>query len=404
MPYRANPLVLGVAEPPIAEAQGWIEGRTFPPDRPLLNMAQAVPSYPPATGLQDHLAIAVHRPAASLYTDILGVPALRAALAAHMGETYGAELAADDFGITAGCNQAFCVAMSALAGPGDEVILPAPWYFNHQMWLQMQGVTPVSLHCDEARGAMPDPGDAAALIGERTRAIVLVTPNNPTGAIYSPELIGAFYDLARERNIALVLDETYKDFMPGEQPPHLLFARPDWRDVFVQLYSFSKAYSLTGYRVGSLAGGPAIMGAIEKIMDCIAICAPRIGQEAALYGLGHLAGWRAEKRNLMQDRTEALRTAFRATNSGYQLVSSGAYFAWVRHPFADRDATAVARMLATDHNLLCLPGGMFGPGQDNYLRLAFANLEADRMGEVVARLAESVAEFWPLSFLIDKGS
>ncbi len=390
MPYRANPLVLGVAEPPIAEAQGWIEGRTFPPGKPLLNMAQAVPSYPPAEALRDHLSAAVQQPDSSLYTDILGVPDLRAALAAHMGEAYGADLAAGDFGITAGCNQAFCVAMSALAGPGDEVILPTPWYFNHQMWLQMQGVTPVPLNCGEARGAMPDPADAAALIGERTRAIVLVTPNNPTGAIYPPDLIAAFYELARERNIALVLDETYKDFMDGAAPPHDLFTRADWRDNFIQLYSFSKAYSLTGYRVGSVAGGPAIMGAIEKIMDCIAICAPRIGQEAALYGLGHLAGWRAEKRDLMAERTETLRTAFRATNSGYQLVSSGAYFAWARHPFTDRDSSAVARMLASDHNLLCLPGSMFGPGQESYLRLAFANLEADRMGEVVKRLAESV--------------
>lgn len=391
MPYRANPLVLGVAEPPIAEAQGWIEGRTFPPDRPLLNMAQAVPSYPPATELQDHLAAAVHRTDASLYTEILGVSALRTALAAHMGETYGVDLDASDFGITAGCNQAFCVAMSALAGPGDEVILPAPWYFNHQMWLQMQGVTPVPLPCDEAKGAMPASGDAAVLIGARTRAIVLVTPNNPTGAIYSPDLIAEFYELARERNIALVLDETYKDFMPGEAPPHDLFTRTDWRDVFIQLYSFSKAYSLTGYRVGSVAGGPAIMAAIEKIMDCIAICAPHIGQDAALYGLGHLADWRAEKRDLMQDRTEALRVAFRASNSGYGLVSSGAYFAWVRHPFSGMDSAAVARMLATDHNLLCLPGSMFGPGQENYLRLAFANLEADKMKEVVSRLSASSA-------------
>jgi len=391
MSLRLNPLVLGVAEPPIAEAQGWIEGRTFPPNRPLLNMAQAVPSYPPAEALQKHLADVVRRPNTSLYTEILGVPRLRSALAAHMGEAYGADLGASDVAITAGCNQAFCVAISALARSGDEVILPAPWYFNHQMWLQMQGVTPVPLPCGEATGAMPDPADAAELVGERTRAIVLVTPNNPTGAIYPPELIAAFYELARDRNIALVLDETYKDFMPGESSPHGLFERSDWRDIFIQLYSFSKAYSLTGYRVGSVAAGPAVLGAIEKIMDCIAICAPRIGQEAALYGLGNLADWRRGKRDLMLERTEALREAFRATNSGYQLVSSGAYFAWVRHPFPDREANAVARMLATDHNLLCLPGSMFGPGQEDYLRLAFANLEAERMGEVARRLAESTA-------------
>lgn len=389
MAYRVNPLVQGVAEPPIAEAMGWIEGRSFPPEKPLLNMAQAVPSYPPAEELQEWLAAAVRRPDSSLYTEILGLPGLRSALAVHMSESYGADLSARDFGITAGCNQAFCVAMSALAGPGDEVILPAPWYFNHQMWLQMQGVTPVPLPCDEARGALPDPADAAALITDRTRAVVLVTPNNPTGAIYPPELIEAFYELASERGIALVLDETYKDFMPADAPPHALFNRFDWRDVFIQLYSFSKAYSLTGYRVGSVAGGPSVMAAIEKIMDCIAICAPRIGQEAALYGLGHLAGWRAEKRGLMQDRTDALRQAFRESNCGYGLVSSGAYFAWLRHPFSGMDSADVARMLATDHNLLCLPGSMFGPQQENYLRLAFANLEAGKMREVVSRLSAS---------------
>lgn len=390
MVYQTNPLVLGVTEPPIAEAQGWIEGRTFPPERPLLNMAQAVPSYPPAESLQDRLAKAVRRPDTSLYTEILGLPALRVALAEHMGEAYGAALDARDFGITAGCNQAYCVAMTALAGPGDEVILPAPWYFNHRMWLQMQGVGAVPLLCEETAGAMPDPADAEVLINERTRAIVLVTPNNPTGAVYPPELIDAFFEIARAHDIALVLDETYKDFMPQEEPPHRLFGRSDWRDVFVQLYSFSKAYSLTGYRVGSVAGGPAIMDAIEKIMDCVAICAPRIGQEAALFGLGNLAGWRAEKRELMADRTNALREAFRATNCGYRLVSSGAYFAWVRHPFSDMDSYAVARMLATEHNLLCLPGSMFGPGQDRYLRFAFANLEAGKMDEVLSRLGESV--------------
>jgi aspartate/methionine/tyrosine aminotransferase len=257
------------------------------------------------------------------------------------------------------------------------------------MWLQMQGVTPVPLPCDEARGAMPDPTEAAALISERSRAIVLVTPNNPTGAIYPPELIDSFYELARDHGVALVLDETYKDFMPADAPPHGLFSRPDWRDTFIQLYSFSKAYSLTGYRVGSVAGGPGVMAAIEKIMDCIAICAPRIGQEAALYGLGHLADWRAEKRGLMADRTDALRQAFRESNCGYQLVSSGAYFAWLRHPFSGMDSAEVARMLATDHNLLCLPGSMFGPHQENNLRLAFANLEAGKMREVVSRLSAS---------------
>ena len=136
-------------------------------------------------------------------------------------------------------------------------------------------------------------------------------------------------------------------------------------------------------------GGPAVLAAIEKIMDCIAICAPNIAQQAALFGLRNLADWRGEKRLLMNGRAAALRAAFETTNSGFAPVSTGAYFAWVRHPYEGVDSMQVARTLAKDHNMLCLPGGMFGPGEDRFLRLAFANLEAGSMKEVVNRLAAS---------------
>ena len=389
MPYPVNPLVAAAIEPPVAEAQGWIAGRTFPADRPLLDCAQAVPSYPPAGRLREHLAEIVRRPDTSLYTEILGLPELRAALAGHMSEAYDAEIAASEVAITAGCNQAFCVAVSALAGPGDAVILPSPYYFNHQMWLEMQGMTAVHLACDAARGMVPDPAEAARLIDADTKAIVLVTPNNPTGAIYPPEIMEAFFELARDRGVALIVDETYKDFRPDTAPPHGLFGKPGWRDILVHLYSFSKVYSLTGYRCGSVIAGPAVLAAVEKIMDCIAICAPNIAQQAALFGLRNLADWRGEKRLLMNGRAAALRAAFETTNSGFAPVSTGAYFAWVRHPYEGVDSMQVARTLAKDHNMLCLPGGMFGPGEDRFLRLAFANLEAGSMKEVVNRLAAS---------------
>jgi len=391
MSHPVNPLVAAVAEPPIAEAWGWVAGRDFPADKPLLDLAQAVPSYPPADPLQEHLAAAVMRPETSQYTEILGLPALRTALAAHMGDAYRADIAPRQVAITAGCNQAFCVAIDALAGAGDTVILPSPWYFNHKMWLDMRGIRAVPLSCDESRGMVPDPAAAAALIGPRTRAIVLVTPNNPTGAIYPPDVMDAFFELARERGIALIVDETYKDFRPDSGPAHGLFANPDWRDTLVQLYSFSKVYSLTGYRVGSIIAGSALLAAVEKIMDCVAICAPNLSQQGALFGLGHLDGWREEKRLMMNDRVAALRDAFAGTNCGFAPVSTGAYFAWVRHPYEGLDSMQVARSLAKDHNLLCLPGSMFGPGQDRYLRLAFANLDANSMTEVVSRLAASAA-------------
>src|SRR5205085_6627371 len=153
----------------------------------------------------------------------------------------------------------------------------------------------------------------------------LISPNNPTGAIYPPDVLAEFLALARRRGIALVIDETYKDFLAETGAPHALFADRAWQDTLVQLYSFSKVYCLTGYRVGSIVASPDLIAEVAKAMDCVAICAARIGQEAALYGLEHLATWREDNRVLMRDRVTALREAFRDPSSrdggiGYELV------------------------------------------------------------------------------------
>ncbi|MEA2781701.1 MAG: hypothetical protein QOK29_3245, partial [Rhodospirillaceae bacterium] len=351
MKLVANPLLTAVAPPPIAEAHSWIEGRRFPADKPLIDVAQAVPGYPPPKELTDHLATIVGEAATARYTDIMGMPALRQALAADMAEFYGAAIEPGDVGITAGCNQAFCLALLALARAGDEVILPLPYYFNHQMWLDMQGIVARHLPFRAERGGVPDPADAARLIGPRTRAIILVTPNNPTGAVYPAEVIAEFYALAKSRGLALVIDETYRDFLPDDRAPHGLFAEPDWRDTLVQLYSFSKVYCLTGYRVGSIICGPALGAEIAKAMDTVAICAPRIGQLAATYGLGHLGRWRLDNTQRMRERLGALRNALARNDLGYQLISAGAYFAYLAHPFDGRPAMQVARRLADRQNI-----------------------------------------------------
>ena len=348
-----------------------------------------MPAYPPADALTDHLASALRRPETARYTPILGRDDARTALAAQLSEVYGGHVARDRVAITAGCNQAFCLALMALAGPGDAAILAAPSYFNYQMWLEMTGVSPVYLPFRPERGGVPDPADAEARITPRTRAIVLVTPNNPTGAIYPPETIRAFHGLAREAGLALVLDETYRDFLPGDAPPHGLFALSDWDQTLVHLYSFSKAYSLTGYRVGALVAGEGLLAEVAKAADCVAICAPAIAQEAALFGLRNLAAFRAGKRRLVLERVARFRAVFERADLAYELVSAGAFFAYVRHPFAGTPAAAVARRLALEENLLCLPGSAFGPDQEPYLRFALANIGADAMAALGDRLAAS---------------
>ena len=379
-----NPNVTAIPGAPIAQAASWI--RTAPSNLAFINLSQAVPSYPPAPELRAEIARLAALDGTSGYTDVVGMAPLRQALAAKMGA--GGDVVESDVAITAGCNQAFCAAVSALAGAGDNVILPVPWYFNHQMWLDMQGIGIRPLATDPAT-ALPDPEAAARLIDARTRAIVLVTPNNPTGATYPPALIEAFFELALDRGIALIVDETYRDYLPPGTPPHRLFARPDWRGAFVQLYSFSKTYALAGYRVGSVIAGPEVIASVEKLVDCMAICAPRISQGAALFGLQHLGGWAGEKRLLMDDRRAALVSAFARPDLRFSLVSCGAYFAWVRHPFGDAPGTAeaLAKRLAHEQNMLTLPGSMFGPGHEPFLRLAFANVEGALMEDVARRFA-----------------
>ncbi len=391
MSLRPNPLVAAIEAPPIAEAAGWLKPDAFGPEMPPIDVSQAVPGYSPDPGLTAHLAERVGDPKTSVYTDIEGLAGLRAALAAEISDTYGGAVAPDQVMIAAGCNQAFFLSLAALAQAGDQVVMAAPWYFNHRMTADMLGIGVVPLPCRSENGQLPDPAEAAALITPNTRAIVLVTPNNPTGAVYPAETLDAFFDVARAAGVALIIDETYRDFLtPDAARPHGLFERAGWDGTFVHLYSFSKVFCLTGYRVGAVAAAPALIAEIAKVMDCLAICAPHIGQRAALWGIENLAGWRADKRGLMAERTAAFEAALERTNSGYEIVSIGAYFAYLRHPFEDETGHDVARRLAETRNLLCLPGSMFGPGQERMLRFAFANVGAEIMPVIAGRLENHV--------------
>lgn len=390
MTTRCNPLLAAVNTPPIAEAQAWIRGRTFAAHKPLLDLAQAVPSYAPAEALTGYVADIAAEPSTSLYSEILGIARLRAALARHLASDYQAHVPAQNVAITSGCNQAFCVAVSALAGPGDEVIVQVPYYFNHVMWLQMQGIEPVYLPFNAAQPERLSIDSIRERITPRTRAMVLVSPCNPTGAEYSSADIEAVHGLVSSCGASLIIDETYKDFRARSGAPHALMSgAAHERQGLVQLFSFSKAYSMTGYRVGAIVCNSRLLREIEKFLDCIAICPPRISQEAAAFALEHLDEWRDAKASLMKERVQALRHVFAHSNLSYRLISSGAYFAYVRHPFRGTPALEVARRLAQQNNVLCLPGSFFGPQQDDYLRLAFANLESGEFEQLARRLQES---------------
>ena len=371
--------------PPIPAARAWAL-RYRGEAGPAIDMTQAVPGYPPHSDLLARLAEAAGSRAAAGYGPLLGDDALREALAADIAARYGASLSAGDVAITAGCNLAFVMAMDVIAAPGDAVLLPAPWYFNHRVALTLRGVEPVPLPCEAALGFVPDPAEAARRVSPRIRAIVLVTPNNPTGAAYPPEALARFAALARSRGLWLVIDETYRDFLPGEGPPHALFAEAGWRDHLVHLYSFAKAYCVPGHRVGAVAAGQRFLDAFVKAADTLQICAPRAAQAALAWAIDALGPWREENRRLMARRAALFRAAL-AEAPSWRVDSLGGYFAYVRIPDQMPDAVAVAERLAREQGLLVLPGPFFGPGQERHLRFAFANAGEGAIGAVPARLA-----------------
>ncbi len=385
---RLNSRLIDTGSPPIPEIQTW--GRRYDGRHgPLLNLCQAVPAYPPPQEMLERLAAAAGSAEAAAYGPIQGDPALREAYAAHLRGLYDGGCEARHVAITAGCNQAYFVAMMALAGRGEAVIVPTPWYFNHAMTLDMLGIEARGMPC--GTGFLPDPEAAEALIDGRVRAIVLVTPNNPTGAAYPPALIARFHALCRRRGIWLVLDETYRDFLPpGHGAPHGLLQREEWPENLIQLYSFSKSFAIPGHRLGALAAPEVLLPQLGKVMDCVQICANRPAQAAVAWGIEALAGWREAKRVEMDARASALRTGFKAL-PGWRLEALGAYFAYVRHPFGEASAWDVARHLATEHGLMALPGPAFA-GEERHLRIAFANVEAAAIQALVARLGRVAEE------------
>ena len=387
-----NPALAATEAPPVMEARRWIEGRVFGDDRPLLNLSQAAPVDPPPAPLREAMAAMVRDdPAAHLYGPVLGLPALRARVAGRWSQDYGGAVAAEQVAITSGCNQAFAAIVATLAGPGDNVVLPTPYYFNHKMWLDMAGIGARLVPTDAA--LLPDPDHIGAAIDGRTRAIVLVTPNNPCGVEYPAHLVGTLRDLARSKGVALIVDETYRDFDSRDGAPHDLFVDPDWDDTLVQLYSFSKAYRLTGHRVGAVCAAPARLREVEKWLDTVAICAPQLGQLAALWGMENLGGWVAGERAEILARRDAMLAGF-AGLDGWDVLGCGAYFAYAAHPFR-APSDAVARRLVDEAAVLTLPGTMFGPRRDAggdgraeaTLRIAFANADRDGIAALFDRLS-----------------
>ncbi|KAG1758186.1 pyridoxal phosphate-dependent transferase [Suillus occidentalis] len=410
--FRLSRGVLSTISPPIPHAKSWLAGYKPTTTRPLLDMSQGVPGTPPSKVLLEALSHSSSSPGSSGYCHVLGASTLRSAFAKEMKTVYGEEMdvTQDDIAITAGCNMAFIATVMCLADPGDEIILPVPWYFNHQMSLNLLGIKTVPLYTRANEGFLPSTSDCEKLINSRTKAIALVTPNNPVLAIYSSDLISKFAELAQKNKIALILDETYQDFV-DTMPPHILFApsqtevsksSSSWRSNVVHLFSFSKSYCFPGHRLGLIAASPDLLKHVTTTLDCLQICAPRPPQ-LALASAGLLPILRQSiqaSAQSLKKRHDIFRTHL---PPDWTIGSQGGYFAFVKHPFVGIPAITLCQRLAEELGVLALPMQFFcdnsagfdleSLGQsktdwERWIRFSVVNVSDDMVKQVCGRLHE----------------
>ena len=382
---------IGVDPPPVLEVKNWLSNPDLQPSKPLIDVSQAAPTEPPPEKMLEFMANKILCDnAVNTYGPVLGLDELRESLASKWSRQYQGKVSKENVAVTSGCNQAFCASISSFTSENDEVIIPTPWYFNHHMWLQMAGVKSIPLDTDANMNPIIE--KAEALITDRTRAIVLVSPNNPSGAIYSNQLLQKFFDLCKSNQIRLIIDETYKDFHPNASQPHTLLENNNWDHVLTILYSFSKTYRMTGHRIGALLTSKENLIEIEKALDTFTVCPPQLGQYAANWGLNNLEAWAAERRTEILQRAKHFSEKFQPLSAaGWSLRGCGAYFAFVEHPFED-ESNILAPLILRDQGILLMPGTMFYPKHNplgsRSFRIAFANIDKNKISTLLERLKD----------------
>ena len=382
---------IGVDPPPVLEVKNWLSNPDLQPSKPLIDVSQAAPTEPPPEKMLEFMANKILCDnAVNTYGPVLGLDELRESLASKWSRQYQGKVSKENVAVTSGCNQAFCASISSFTSENDEVIIPTPWYFNHHMWLQMAGVKSIPLDTDANMNPIIE--KAEALITDRTRAIVLVSPNNPSGAIYPNQLLQKFFDLCKSNQIRLIIDETYKDFHPNSSQPHTLLENNNWDQVLTILYSFSKTYRMTGHRIGALLTSKENLIEIEKALDTFTVCPPQLGQYAANWGLNNLEAWAADRRTEILQRAKHFSEKFQPLSAaGWSLRGCGAYFAFVEHPFED-ESNILAPLILRDQGILLMPGTMFYPKHNplgsRSFRIAFANIDKYKISTLLERLKD----------------
>ncbi|PRD43697.1 aspartate aminotransferase [Phyllobacterium phragmitis] len=331
------------------------------------------------------------------YTDTIGVMELREALARKLTAETGQNWGASEIAVTTGAKQALFNAAMVLLNPGDEVIIPAPYWTTFPAQVQIAGGVPV--HVDtRANGFVPRIEDISAAVTARTRAIVVNTPNNPTGTVYDAALLRALGELAIERDLWIIFDECYRDFIHTDVGHHpIVSVIPEVRSRTVIVNAFSKALALTGWRIGYLAGPDYLVSAVKALQSHTTSNPNVIAQHAALHHLQNTDGSfeAGLQKQLSSAREIGIRVLSGLSRIPVPTAMGGFYFYLdVKNLVApepwnlvigDRDVDLLVRELIAKAGVATVSGTAFG---DPYgMRLSYG-IPPDRLPEGLDRLVE----------------
>jgi len=356
-----------------------------------ISLGQGVVSYgPPPEALQE-IQRFLAEPENHKYQPVTGLPELVDAFANKLRVENGVSLEGSRFVVTAGGNMAFMNAIMAVADVGDEVILQTPYYFNHEMAVTMAGAHPVLVDTDAQFQLQPDA--MAAAITPRTRAVVTISPNNPTGAVYPESALRAVNALCRERGLWHIHDEAYEYFTytSGHFSPGSIEGAGEHT---FSLYSMSKAYGFASWRVGGMVIPERLLTAVRKIQDTILICAPVISQYAAIGALRAGRAWCAERvRELGATRELVLNELQQLRGFCEPPSAEGAFYVHLRLDTPQRPMELVER-LVREHGVAVIPGTAFGLEHGCHLRVSYGALRQDVAVAGMGRLVRGLRQIF----------
>jgi len=333
------------------------------------------------------------------YQGVLGHPGLLEALTKKLVTENDVHLGSDALVmVTAGSNMAFLNCVLAVGDPGDEFILPMPFYFNQEMAIRMAGCVPVPVPVNEDWSLNVEA--IAAAITPRTRAIVTVSPNNPTGAVYSQQSLTAINRLCADKGLYHFSDEAYEYFTYDGAKHFSPASLPGAHKHTFSFYSMSKNYGMASWRLGYVVFPADLFDAMNKVQDTNLICAPVPSQLLALQVLKLGRDW-------VQPKVDALATVrdnvYQALGTLGDLVkfpkTQGAFYVLMKLPGlpAGQDPLAFNRAMAQKHKVVSIPGFAFGLTnmQDaNYQRLSYGALQSASVAEGVERYVAAVKDWY----------